>query len=80
MLNKFAMAIQLMTGTTAGDIVDKFKRQPDSKQSHHEKKSQAYGNCVNPHDENKFAHDSHYLFEVGGNIGKFMKVYINFYK
>lgn len=66
------MAIQLMQGTTAGDIVAKFKRQPEGNAAQSKKsgKSTAYRNCVNPHDENKFAHDRHYLFEVGGNIGE----------
>lgn len=72
MLNKIAMAIQLTKDMTAGDIVDKFKRQPEGSavQTQLNRRSTAYRNCVNPHGENKFAHDSHYLFEVGGNIGK----------
>jgi hypothetical protein len=61
-----------MKGMTAGDVVDKFKRRPEGSTVYSRRNdlSQQYRNCVNPHNENKFAHDSHYLFEVGGNIGK----------
>lgn len=67
------MAIQLMNGMTAGDVVDKFKRRPEGSTTVHSRRqdlSREYRNCINPHNVTKFAQDSHYLYEVGGNIGK----------
>ncbi|XP_048589876.1 rho GTPase-activating protein 18 [Nematostella vectensis] len=81
MLNKIAMAIQLTDGMRAGDIVAKFRRRPGEDAEGSEPRpsgrrhkrdvmSPEYRNCVNPHDNNKFAHDRHHLYEVGGNIGE----------
>ncbi|XP_048589885.1 rho GTPase-activating protein 18-like [Nematostella vectensis] len=81
MLNKIAMAIQLTDGMRAGVIVAKFRRRPGEDAEGSEPRlsdrrhkrgvmSPEYRNCVNPHDNNKFAHDRDHLYEVGGNIGE----------
>ena len=78
MLNKIAMAIQLNEGMCARDVVAKFRRRPNpsdvsplfNRQSSLGAKRENYRDCVNPHDNNKFAKDDHFLFEKGGNIGE----------
>jgi len=32
--------------------------------------SGSYRNCLNPHNNNKFASDNFFLYEAGGNIGE----------
>ena len=71
------MAIQLTENMRAKDIVSKFRRRPSPSESPSESRkfsesqtSDSYRNCLNPHNNNKFASDNYYLYESGGNIGK----------
>jgi len=77
MLNKVLMAIQLTENMRAKDIVSKFRRRPSPSESPSESRkfsesqtSDSYRNCLNPHNNNKFASDNYYLYESGGNIGE----------
>lgn len=77
MLNKILMAIQLTESMRAGDIVSKFRRRPSPSEGpsnignlSKSQTSDSYKNCLNPHNNNKFASDNYYLYEVGGNIGE----------
>lgn len=77
MLNKVLMAIQLTESMRAGDIVSKFRRRtspsesPDESSKFLESSSNnCYRNCVNPHNNNRFASDNFFLYEAGGNIGE----------
>lgn len=77
MLNKVLMAIQLTDFMRAGDIVSKFRRRPSPSEGPNESyklsessSSGSYRNCLNPHNNNKFASDKFFLYEAGGNIGK----------
>lgn len=77
MLNKVLMAIQLTDSMRAGEIVSKFRRRPSTSEGPSNNRnlsksqtSDSYKNCLNPHNNNKFASDNYYLYEVGGNIGK----------
>lgn len=78
MLNKVLMAIQLTDNMRAGDIVSKFRRRPspseanpnESRKLSESQTSDSYRNCLNPHNNNKFASDNYHLYETGGNIGK----------
>lgn len=76
MLNKVLMAIQLTEFMRAGDIVSKFRRRaspsesPDKSSKFLESSSSgSYRNCVNPHNNNRYASDNFFLYEAGGNIG-----------
>ena len=74
------MAIQLTDSMRAGDIVSKFRRRPSPSDGPNEmnenrklsesQTSDSYRNCLNPHNNNKFASDNYHLYEAGGNIGK----------
>ncbi|XP_067046503.1 rho GTPase-activating protein 18-like isoform X1 [Acropora muricata] len=80
LLNKVLMAIQLTEGMRAGDIVSKFRRRPSPSEELHDinrnqrlcesQTSDSYRNCLNPHNNNKFASDNYNLYEAGGNIGE----------
>lgn len=79
MLNKVLMAIQLTEFMCAGDIVSKFRRRSSPSEgscSDNQSKlsesspSASYRNCLNPHNNNKFASDNFFLYEAGGNIGE----------
>lgn len=80
LLNKVLMAIQLTEGMRAGDIVSKFRRRPPPSEELHDinrnqrlcesQTSDSYRNCLNPHNNNKFASDNYNLYEAGGNIGE----------
>ena len=84
MLNKVAMAIQLTKTMNADDVLAKFRRKPygttgglDGDRSRslarrgpHNPDLSNYKNCVNPHNNNKFALDNYCLFEASGNIGR----------
>ena len=76
MLNKVLMAIQLTDSMRAGDIVSKFRRRASPSEGPDESSrlplsssSSSYRNCLNPHNNNKFASDNFFLYEAGGNIG-----------
>lgn len=82
MLNKILMAIQLTESMRAGDIVSKFRRRPSPSEGpsnignlSKSQTSDSYKNCLNPHNNNKFASDNYYLYEVGGNIGENIKIF-----
>lgn len=74
------MAIQLTEDMRAGDIVSKFRRRPSPSEELHDinrnqrlcesQTSDSYRNCLNPHNNNKFASDNYNLYEAGGNIGE----------
>lgn len=80
LLNKVLMAIQLTEDMRAGDIVSKFRRRPSPSEELHDinrnqrlcesQTSDSYRNCLNPHNNNKFASDNYNLYEAGGNIGE----------
>lgn len=80
LLNKVLMAVQLTDNMRAGDIVSKFRRRPspsderrdiNQNRKHSESRtSDPYRNCLNPHNNNKFASDNYHLYETGGNIGE----------
>lgn len=80
LLNKVLMAIQLTENMRAGDIVSKFRRRPSPSEELHDinrnqrlcesQTSDSYRNCLNPHNNNKFASDNYNLYEAGGNIGE----------
>lgn len=80
LLNKVLMAIQLTEEMRAGDIVSKFRRRPspsegtcemnEGRKLSESQTSDSYRNCLNPHNNNKFASDDYHLYETGGNIGE----------
>lgn len=83
-LNKVAMAIQLTKTMNAEDVLAKFRRKPYGtagdqdgerggslvRRGPHSPGPSNYRNCVNPHNNNKFAQDDYRLFEASGNIGE----------
>lgn len=83
MLNKVLMAIQLTEFMCAGDIVSKFRRRSspsgsscnESSKLSESSSSGYYRNCLNPHNNNKFASDNFFLYEAGGNIGKVKELF-----
>ena len=84
MLNKVLMAIQLTDFMCAGDIVSKFRRRPPATEDRTRDRElsescsdYSYRNCLNPHDNNKFASDDYFLYETGGNIGRKLLRVIN---
>lgn len=87
MLNKVAMAIQLNEAMCAGNVVAKFRRRPSpseltsaiGRQSSLGAARDNYKDCLNPHDNNKFAKDDHFLFEMGGNIGEWDTLGVEWY-
>ena len=73
------MAIQLTKKMNAEDVVSKFRRKPYGARTEDGESietaervpgSSNYKNCLNPHNNNKFAQENYRLFEASGNIGR----------
>ena len=74
------MAIQLTKTMNAEDVVSKFRRKPHGNSTEQDNEamrragrepgSPDYKNCLNPHNNNRFAQENYRLFEASGNIGR----------